>query len=83
MKKIYLITAIAVAAASLAFAGDGGKKSAKSFTNPVIDRDAPDPTVIRAEDGTFYAYSTQRDGNVPIYKSSDMVEWEYIGGAFP
>ncbi|NBJ04688.1 arabinan endo-1,5-alpha-L-arabinosidase [Alistipes sp. Z76] len=84
MKKIYLITAIAVAiASSLACMGNGGKNGAKTFTNPVIDRDAPDPTVIRAEDGTFYAYSTQRDGNVPIYKSADMVNWEYIGGAFP
>ena len=84
MKKIYLITAIAVAiASSLACMGNGGKNGAKTFTNPVIDRDAPDPTVIRGEGGTFYAYSTQRDGNVPIYKSADMVNWEYIGGAFP
>ena len=53
-----------------------------TFTNPVINRDAPDPTVIRAEDGYYYMYSTQRDGNLPIYKSKDMISWEYLGGAF-
>ena len=54
----------------------------KTYTNPVIDRDAPDPTVIRAEDGTFYAYATWRDRNIPVYKSTDMVNWEYLGGVF-
>ncbi len=35
MKKIYLITAIAVAiASSLACMGNGGKNGAKTFTNP-------------------------------------------------
>lgn len=56
--------------------------SAAIYTNPVLDRDAPDPTVIRAEDGTFYAYATWRDRNVPVYRSTDMVSWEYLGGAF-
>lgn len=74
---------IAIAAALAAVACSGSKVSEpRSFTNPVITRDAPDPTVIRADDGRFYAYSTQRDGNLPIYRSDDMVSWEYIGGAF-
>ena len=55
---------------------------ATTFTNPVIDRDAPDPTVIRAQDGNFYAYATWRNKNLPVYKSTDMVNWEYLGGAF-
>lgn len=52
------------------------------YHNPVIDNDAPDPTVIRGEDGLYYAYSTMRGGNVPIYRSADLVNWEHIGGAF-
>ena len=56
--------------------------SAVLYRNPVIDRDAPDPTLIRAEDGAFYAYTTMRGGNIPIYRSEDLVEWEHIGGAF-
>ena len=63
------------------FSGIKGDGNA-TYTNPVIDRDAPDPTVIRAEDGMFYAYSTWRDRNIPVYKSTDMVNWEYLGGVF-
>lgn len=59
-----------------------GKRAVTQFANPVVNRDAPDPTVIRAEDGSYYMYSTQRDGNLPIYKSADMISWEYLGGAF-
>lgn len=52
------------------------------YINPVIETDAPDPTVIRADDGMFYAYTTQRNGNVPVYRSPNMQQWELIGGAF-
>lgn len=45
------------------------------YRNPVIDKDAPDPTVIRGKDGKFYAFSTMQDGNVPVYRSDDMVNW--------
>lgn len=61
---------------------NGGSAEMKTYTNPVIDRDAPDPTVIRGKDGAFYAYATWRDSNVPVYKSTDMINWEYVGGAF-
>ncbi len=29
------------------------------YSNPVIDSDNPDPTVIKAEDGYFYLYATE------------------------
>ena len=32
--------------------------------------------------GAFYAYATWRDSNVPVYKSTDMINWEYVGGDF-
>ena len=74
---------VVVAVLAVACSGSGVDKHAEAkFTNPVVDRDAPDPTVIRAEDGNYYMYSTQRDGNLPIYKSADMISWEYLGGAF-
>ena len=50
------------------------QQGAKLYRNPVIDNDAPDPTLIRAEDGAYYAYTTMRRGNVPIYRSEDLVE---------
>ena len=65
-----------------ACSGVKSHKMEATFTNPVIDRDAPDPTVIRAQDGNFYAYATWRNKNLPVYKSTDMVNWEYLGGAF-
>lgn len=53
---------------------------ARSYNNPVIDQSAADPTVIFANDGYFYLYAT--GGNVPVYRSKDLVEWKYIGSAF-
>lgn len=83
MKRLLVVLTLSLAQFGfIACSSVGGGETAKMYTNPVIDRDAPDPTVIRAEDGTFYAYATWRDRNVPIYKSTDMVNWEYVGGAF-
>ena len=61
---------------------------AQPFVNPVLDADFPDPTVIRASDGVYYAYATQseREGkmvNLQIARSSDLVGWEYLGDALP
>ena len=50
------------------------------YSNPVIDSDNPDPTVIKAEDGYFYLYST--GGNTWIHKSKDLVHWTYVSGAY-
>lgn len=80
MKRALLMVAVVISLVSCA--GAKGEKSSATYTNPVINNDAPDPTVIRAKDGTFYAYSTMRHGNVPVYKSQDMVNWEFVGGAF-
>lgn len=51
------------------------------YTNPVIDMDTPDPTMLRAANGYFYLYGT--GGNTSVYKSADMVHWDYQGYAFP
>ncbi|MBO7140240.1 MAG: family 43 glycosylhydrolase, partial [Prevotella sp.] len=52
------------------------------YQNPVINRSLPDPTVIRAQDGYYYLYATEDTHNVPIYRSSDLVKWRYVGTAF-
>lgn len=57
--------------------------STVGFTNPVFDRDFPDPAVIEA-DGGYYAYATNsRLGNVPALTSPDLVTWEPAGDAMP
>lgn len=56
--------------------------------NPVLDADFPDPTVIKATDGKFYAYGTQTkiNGkwvNIQVAVSPDGYSWQLIGDALP
>lgn len=59
-------------------------KIGRTYTNPIIlDKSVPDPTVIRANDGYFYLYATQTSTYwMPIYRSKDLVNWEYQKTAF-
>ena len=41
----------------------------KTYKNPVYGSDFPDPTVVRAPDGTFYAYAT----GCKAKRSTDLV----------
>lgn len=52
------------------------------YTNPVIDKSLPDPTIIRAKDGYFYLYATENIRNLPIYRSANLVDWQFVGTAF-
>ena len=49
-----------------------------------------DPAIIKAKDGYYYAYGTKDprfDGDtfhvIPIVRSNDLVNWTYVGDAFP
>src|ERR687893_482816 len=64
-------------------AADSRKSTAptRTFKNPVFDFDFPDPTVIRASDGWFYAYATNTNIGGRVYhiqaaRSRDLVSWE-------
>lgn len=52
------------------------------YSNPVINRSLPDPTIIKAQDGYFYLYATENIRNTPIYKSKNLVDWTFVGTAF-
>jgi arabinan endo-1,5-alpha-L-arabinosidase len=61
-----------------------------SFANPVLDQDFPDPAVLRATDGYYYAYATQTIGgadgrtiNIQVARSPDLVTWNHLGDALP
>ena len=54
----------------------------EKYCNPVSRYSLPDPTVIQAEDGTFYLYATEDIRNTPILHSPDLVNWTLIGTAF-
>ena len=58
------------------------KKPVKSYQNPVINYSLPDPSIIKGEDGYYYLYATEDIRNLPIHRSKDLVEWEYVGTAF-
>src|SRR6185503_14990102 len=58
------------------------------YVNPILDKDFPDPAVIHAPDGYYYAYGTQtlRDGewlNIQVARSRDLVHWKILGDALP
>ena len=81
-----------LALASLALAGcatdSTPSRVAAVHSNPVLDSDFPDPALIRAPDGFYYAYATQteRDGkmiNIQAARSSDLVAWQHLGDALP
>jgi arabinan endo-1,5-alpha-L-arabinosidase len=59
-----------------------------TYQNPVLDADFPDPSVLRAPDGYYYAYATQtkREGqilNFQVARSLNLITWEHLGEALP
>ncbi|AWN24484.1 glycoside hydrolase [Deinococcus irradiatisoli] len=55
----------------------------KTFKNPVLDINFPDPFILRVGD-TYHAYATNgAGGNVPHAVSSDLVHWQMAGDVLP
>jgi beta-xylosidase len=53
------------------------------FRNPVIDRDFPDPDLLKVGD-SYYAYATNAGTvNIQSARSNDLVHWEMLGAALP
>ncbi len=69
---------------SFLFAGfvNAAKQPKRMYANPVVAKNLPDPTVIRANDGYFYLYATEGTHYNPIYKSKNLVDWTFSGSAF-
>ncbi|MBS4195572.1 family 43 glycosylhydrolase [Bacillus sp. FJAT-49870] len=64
-------------------------QSSAKYKNPVFDPVFADPSVIQAKDGYIYAYGTEDDWGdgkglrkIPIIRSKDLVDWEYVSDAF-
>jgi len=84
-----LLLIIFIVALIIVYYQQGNKFKELTYQNPVFEPVLADPTVIRGEDGFFYAYGTEDnwgDGMgpryIPILKSQDLVNWDYIGEAF-
>jgi arabinan endo-1,5-alpha-L-arabinosidase len=87
-RSVVIVVIVAVLTASAVAVSVLAASRAPAYVNPVLHNDAPDPTVIRADDGFFYAYTTQsyhgaRFLNIPILRSSDLITWRLVGDAFP
>ncbi|MBD2700410.1 family 43 glycosylhydrolase [Spirosoma sp. BT702] len=58
-------------------------KSAATYQNPVIAGDFADPSIIRVGN-VYYAAGTSSEWGppYPIYSSTDLVNWQYVGPVF-
>ena len=84
-----LVLALLVACKKSPPVDKGTPRTSNEYRNPVFEPILADPTVIRADDGWFYAYGTSDDwgdGNgthqVPIVRSKNLTKWEFVSDAF-
>jgi len=62
--------------------------TSSTYTNPIIAQTTADPAVIKALDGYYYVIATSdywQGGAfhiLPIYRSTDLVHWTFVGDAF-
>jgi len=73
---------------SSVFAQDKADKSfyqeVKTYTNPVLPGDHPDPTLLKVGDDFYHCGSTFHfTPYMPIYHSKDLVHWEVISRVLP
>lgn len=91
MKKYLLISSVVAMAMCSSFCTQQPATIPVPYENPVIRQNAPDPTVIddRERTGYFYVYTTQFGAResaeivyLPVYKSTDLIHWEFVGDGF-
>lgn len=86
MKKLLVLSVLCslVACSSSTLAKEDNKEEQPKnvYRNPVINYSLPDPSIIKGEDGYFYLYATEDIRNLPIHRSKNLVDWEYVNTAF-
>ena len=89
MRRAARVILVAGAAILVVLLGNGAPLAAietPTRSRLVYDKDHADPEVIRAADGRFYTFSTNRRRNnirtnVPVMMSSDLTNWTEMGDA--
>jgi xylan 1,4-beta-xylosidase len=81
-RRVAAVAALLCLVASPAIAG---AQSPAAYPAPVIAGDHPDPTIVQAADGSFYASATSGSWApiFPIFHSTDLVSWQQVGSIFP
>ena len=83
------ISKLAAASLLLAVTGCATVGKQRSYANPVIDLDFPDPAILTAADGMSYVYATQGTNggestlNIRVARSGDLTNWTLLGDALP
>lgn len=55
-----------------------------TYLNPVLGGDRPDPSILRVGDEYWMTYSSFENApGLPLYRSTDLVNWEFAGNALP
>ena len=85
---ILMVAVLVLNAESFAQPSIGLNRKTPLYQNPIFDFDFPDPTVIRAANGYFYAYATQSfvngvSQNIQAARSIDLETWERLPDALP
>lgn len=88
MKRIIYMGVAVLALMVLMHTDSFAQRGSGGTGNPVWDHDFPDPTVIRTEAGTWYAYGTQggygrKFAHIQVAKSPDGIHWSWVGDALP
>lgn len=76
---VYLVTANALIAQKDSNPRDDNYQLVKTFVNPVLPGDHPDPTLLRVGDDFYHCGSSFHfTPYLPVYHSKDLVHWEAI-----
>ena len=79
-----LLSALLAFAGLLGCANSRNEAPPASYSNPVLDADFPDPAILKASDGFYYAHATQGGGqNIQVARSRNLVDWEQLSDALP
>lgn len=85
MKKLLVLSllfSLTACSSSAAIEDKPGEKPKNVYQNPVINYSLPDPSIIDGGDGYYYLYATEDIRNLPIHRSKNLIDWEYVGTAF-
>ncbi|WP_027408512.1 family 43 glycosylhydrolase [Anoxybacteroides tepidamans] len=87
-KTVGYAAAALLVSAAIGFGWHALQKPA-SYENPVFGPTFADPSIIRGDDGYYYAYGTEDDWGdgrgphaIPIIRSKDLIHWKFYRDAF-